>query len=122
MKPNFSKLDNNFNAKICDFGMSKTVANTIKNSTKATVGTVQWSGPEYLDRKRIEERNGKGDVFSFGVIVWEIVSGKFPWESQGYSPLDVVSSIIAGERLEIPKTCDSTLKTMMLNCWKHSKP
>ena len=113
-------MDNYFNAKICDFGLSKTVANTIKNSTKPTIGTLYWSAPEYLDRKRIKERSGKGDVFSFGVIVWEIVTGEFPWESQEYLPTDVIASVTEGERLEIPETCDATLKTVMLDCWKHS--
>ena len=97
--------------------MSKTVANTMKNSTKVHVGSAPWSAPEYINPKRIKERNGKGDVFSFGVIVWEIVTGEAPWEKEGFSHMDIAMSVFAGDRLKIPDTCNSILKDIIQECW-----
>ena len=101
--------------------MSKTVANTIKNSTKVHVGSAPWSAPEYLNPRRINERNGKGDVFSFGVIVWEIVTGLFPWESEKYGHMDIAFSVNAGEQLVIPDTCNDILRNIMQGCWNQGK-
>nr|AAA62232.1 S-receptor kinase [Brassica napus] len=67
-------LDKNMTPKISDFGMARifardeTEANTVK-----VVGTYGYMSPEYAMHEIFSE---KSDVFSFGVIVLEIVSGK----------------------------------------------
>ena len=40
-------------------------------------GTPHWMAPEVLRSEHIDE---KADVYSFGVILWEILTGKIPWE------------------------------------------
>ena len=85
------------------------------------MGTVAWSAPEYLTFSRIKERNEKGDVFSFGVIAWELVSRQTPWQSSGMSLRDIEQAVVSGHRLEIPTECPKTLKNLIQLCWKNGK-
>uniref|UniRef100_A0A7N0ZWQ7 non-specific serine/threonine protein kinase n=1 Tax=Kalanchoe fedtschenkoi TaxID=63787 RepID=A0A7N0ZWQ7_KALFE len=68
-------VDRNWTVKVGDFGLSR-----LKNSTFLTAksgrGTPQWMAPEVL---RNEPSNEKSDVFSFGVILWELVTESVPW-------------------------------------------
>ena len=84
------------------------------------LGTIPWTAPEYLTVKRKKERNEKGDVFSFGVIVWELVTRKMPWRAEGYSRDDIREVVVSGERLEIPKTCTEIVREVMNQCWNDS--
>lgn len=111
------------NAKICDFGLSKHIKSTNVISLHDNIyGTVTHAAPEYLDYRRIAERNEKGDIFSFGVVLWELVTRKKPWEAEiameNFLSLDIVQKVLAGARLEIPTYCHSELRNIMLDCWK----
>nr|GEW05327.1 G-type lectin S-receptor-like serine/threonine-protein kinase At4g27290 [Tanacetum cinerariifolium] len=67
-------LDSAMNPKISDFGLArKFVGNDADAKTKKVVGTYGYISPEYAVHGRFSI---KSDVFSFGVIVLEIVSGK----------------------------------------------
>ncbi|CAN1227642.1 G-type lectin S-receptor-like serine/threonine-protein kinase At4g27290 [Linum perenne] len=67
-------LDNDMNPKISDFGLAKIfVGNTIQENTINVVGTYGYMSPEYTIDGIYSI---KSDVFSFGVMVLEIVSGK----------------------------------------------
>nr|XP_027189283.1 cysteine-rich receptor-like protein kinase 10 isoform X1 [Cicer arietinum] len=67
-------LDENMNPKISDFGMAKIFqADQTQVNTGRIVGTYGYMSPEYAMRGQFSV---KSDVFSFGVLVLEIVSGK----------------------------------------------
>ncbi|KAL8257716.1 hypothetical protein R6Q59_029757 [Mikania micrantha] len=67
-------LDGDMNPKISDFGLArKFVGHDIIGKTKKVVGTYGYISPEYAVHGRFSI---KSDVFSFGVLVLEIVSGK----------------------------------------------
>ena len=100
-------------AKICDFGSSTTEY----KHTQDLYGTGGWAAPEYLDIRRKNERNEKGDVFSFGVISWELLTKDSPWKEFATSPLDIIVTVTSGERLEIPKHCPEKLRNLMVQCW-----
>ena len=109
--------------KITDFGESKAILNSVaaKSSVKATIGTIGWTAPEYLDVRRNNERTEKGDVYSFGVIIWELVTREIPW-NEGLGPIDIIFlKVIAGEKLKIPSGCNKLLERMMCECWDNSK-
>ncbi|KAI9124167.1 hypothetical protein K1719_005467 [Acacia pycnantha] len=74
LKPSNILLDNEMNPRISDFGLAKLVTiNTNEGSTNRIVGTYGYMSPEYAMYGQYSE---KSDVFSFGVIVLEIISGK----------------------------------------------
>ncbi|XP_028767769.1 putative receptor-like protein kinase At4g00960 [Neltuma alba] len=76
-------LDNEMNPKISDFGMAKMVGiHEIEESTSNIVGTYGYMSPEYAMFGQYSE---KSDVFSFGVIVLEMISGRKITSSQDQS-------------------------------------
>ena len=85
------------------------------------LGTILWSAPEHLLLKRKQERNEKGDVFSFGVIAWELLTRKVPWKEENYSGEDIKEAVTTGDRLAIPKECPEYLRQVMEQCCNDSK-
>ncbi|XP_042753492.1 G-type lectin S-receptor-like serine/threonine-protein kinase At4g27290 isoform X2 [Lactuca sativa] len=76
-------LDEDMNPKISDFGLArKFVGFDTSAKTKKVVGTYGYISPEYAVHGRFST---KSDVFSFGVLVLEIVSGR---KNQGFSHKD----------------------------------
>lgn len=66
-------LDDNLNAKIADFGLVRCLATEKSHLSTGIAGTLGYMAPEYLVRGQLSE---KADVYSFGVLVLEIVCGK----------------------------------------------
>eukprot|EP01018_Ginkgo_biloba_P002110 Gb_06080 [translate_table: standard] len=68
-------LDNYFRAKISDFGLAKLVGKAGEGEASVTrvVGTFGYLAPEYL---RDGQATTKSDVYAFGVVLFELISGK----------------------------------------------
>ncbi|OMO90118.1 S-locus glycoprotein [Corchorus olitorius] len=73
-------LDNNMNPKILDFGLARKFGgDQTEDKTRRVVGTYGYMSPEYAFHGCFSM---KSDVFSFGVLILEIITGK---RSRGYS-------------------------------------
>jgi len=66
-------LDNKYRPKIADFGLAKLFGEDQSHVTTRIAGTLGYMAPEYALRGQLTE---KADVFSFGVLVLEIISGR----------------------------------------------
>lgn len=67
-------VDKDWTVKVCDFGLSRVKAGTLAPWSRA--GTPEWMAPEVL---RNEPSNESCDVYSFGVILYELITRKEPW-------------------------------------------
>ncbi|KAL0838208.1 hypothetical protein Bca101_090098 [Brassica carinata] len=74
-------LEAAYSLAVADFGLSRIKHETYL-ATKSGRGTPQWMAPEVL---RNESANEKSDIYSFGVVLWELATGKIP---MGNSQLD----------------------------------
>ena len=83
------------------------------------MGTVSYAGPEYLDYRRKKERDEKGDIFSFGVIAWELFTREIPWQKEEYLETDIFTAVLQGERLEIPESI--IIRKLIQETWNDSK-
>lgn len=109
-------VDKNWNVKVGDFGLSK-----LKHATFLTAksggGTPQWMAPEVL---RNERSNEKSDVFSFGVILWELMTISIPWAN--LNTLQVVGVVgFMERRLDIAEGLDPRISSVISDSWQ-SKP
>ncbi|XP_028087611.1 serine/threonine-protein kinase EDR1 isoform X1 [Camellia sinensis] len=106
-------VDNNWNVKVGDFGLSRLKHNTFLSS-KSTAGTPEWMAPEVL---RNEPSNEKCDVYSFGIILWELATLRLPWS--GMNPMQVVGAVgFQNRRLDIPKEVDPLVARIIWECWQ----
>ncbi|KAJ0844197.1 putative protein kinase RLK-Pelle-PERK-1 family [Helianthus annuus] len=67
-------LDKNFEARVSDFGLAKLAAD-VTHVTTRVMGTFGYMAPEYARSGNLSE---KSDVFSFGVVLLELITGRKP--------------------------------------------
>lgn len=68
-------LDNNFEAMVADFGLAKLSTDNHTHVSTRVMGTFGYLAPEYASSGKLSE---KSDVFSFGVMLLELITGKRP--------------------------------------------
>ncbi|XP_070665012.1 serine/threonine-protein kinase CTR1 isoform X4 [Malus domestica] len=105
-------VDKKYTVKVCDFGLSRLKANTFLSS-KSAAGTPEWMAPEVL---RDEPSNEKSDIYSFGVILWELATMQQPWGN--LNPAQVVAAVgFKNKRLEIPRDLNPNVAAIIEACW-----
>uniref|UniRef100_A0AAX7SKN6 mitogen-activated protein kinase kinase kinase n=1 Tax=Astatotilapia calliptera TaxID=8154 RepID=A0AAX7SKN6_ASTCA len=97
--------------KISDFGTSKELSD--KSTKMSFAGTVAWMAPEVIRNEPVSE---KVDIWSFGVVLWEMLTGEVPYK-------DVDSSAIIwgvgnnSLQLPVPDSCPESFKLLLRQCW-----
>ncbi|KAJ3445756.1 ankyrin repeat-containing protein [Anaeramoeba flamelloides] len=107
-------IDQNFNAKITDFGLTKTINLHQSQNLNTIVGTMNWMAPELLRDER--DYTNKIDIYAFGIILWEISTQRMPFKNM--SPLRIPMLVgYKGHRPEIKKT--DLFYDIIIKCWAH---
>ena len=91
IKPSNVRLLEDGTAKIMDFGIAK-LGGTHLTKTGMMVGTVHYMSPEQVRGKPLD---GRSDVFSVGVILYEMLAGERPFRAEG--PTQVLYKIVNEE-------------------------
>jgi hypothetical protein len=73
IKPSNILLDDDLNAYVSDFGLSKLLGDSQTHATTGVAGTFGYVSPEYALTCRVTE---KADVYSYGVVLLELISDK----------------------------------------------
>ncbi|XP_047072858.1 serine/threonine-protein kinase CTR1-like isoform X2 [Lolium rigidum] len=99
--------------KVGDFGLSKIKRNTLVSG--GVRGTLPWMAPELLNggSNKVSE---KVDVFSFGIVMWEILTGEEPYANMHYGA--IIGGIVNNTlRPHVPASCDPEWRRLMEQCW-----
>ncbi|XP_030946979.1 probable leucine-rich repeat receptor-like protein kinase At5g49770 isoform X2 [Quercus lobata] len=91
IKSNNILLDESFNAKVADFGLSKSEFDSERNSVTTQVkGTLGYLDPEYYMTQQLTK---KSDVYSFGVVMLELITARKPIQQGKYIVVEVRNAI-----------------------------
>jgi mitogen-activated protein kinase kinase kinase 13 len=98
--------------KISDFGTSRTWNGVSEKMSFA--GTVAWMAPEAIKEVECSE---KVDIWSFGVVLWELLTCEVPYDGMEQS---AIMYMVGCGKLKppIPKTCPDGFRLIMEMCWK----
>ena len=100
--------------KVADFGTSRVMRGDCL-STKGDAGTTNWMSPEVLrgDTARISE---KCDIWSYGVILYEIVTREKPWRDLTAHQI-MYKVTMEGYRLKMPDGVQPEITALVNDCW-----
>lgn len=101
--------DNALHAKLTDFGLS-----TIKPKHVGMSGTIAWMAPELMSGKQSVTK--ESDVYSFGMLLWELVTQKIPFEDSSPS---LIKEWVLNQHVRetIPESCSTEFKSLIEKCW-----
>lgn len=109
-------LDEKFTVKVADFGLARDMYDkeyySVHNKTGAKL-PVKWMALESLQTQKFTT---KSDVWSFGVLLWELMTrGAPPYPD--VNTFDITVYLLQGRRLLQPEYCPDALYEVMLKCW-----
>ncbi|KAI9098440.1 hypothetical protein K1719_025065 [Acacia pycnantha] len=97
--------------KVADFGVARFLNQG--GVMTAETGTYRWMAPEVINHQPYDQ---KADVFSFSIVLWELVTAKVPYDAM--TPLQAALGVRQGLRPELPKQGHPKLIDLMQRCWE----
>jgi serine/threonine protein kinase/tetratricopeptide (TPR) repeat protein len=94
LKPSNIMIDQEGSARIMDFGIARSLKGKGITGAGVIIGTPEYMSPEQVDGKETDQRS---DIYSLGIILYEMLTGRLPFE--GDTPL----SIAVQHRSDAPK-------------------
>jgi len=119
LKPSNIIIDRQGNARILDFGIARSVAGKGITGAGVMIGTPEYMSPEQVEGKETDQRS---DIYSLGVILYEMVTGRVPFE--GDTPFTVgvkQKSEIPKDPKELNKQIPDGLNHVILRCLEKEK-
>ncbi|PKC15822.1 hypothetical protein RhiirA5_407728 [Rhizophagus irregularis] len=107
------------NIKLADFGLSKKIAEVSSDASKI-FGVIPYIDPESFNNQHNYKLNKKSDVYSVGVLLWQISSGYEPFKNKGFNyDAYLVLKILNGEREEMIDGTPAEYNKLYTECWKY---
>jgi serine/threonine-protein kinase CTR1 len=118
-------IDDNGKSKLIDFGLSKSdiTMKTMTLETKSGKGGLQGT-PKYMAPEIFESMDNytqNSEVYSFGILTWEVLTGRVPWE--GLNEFNIITKVsLKHERPSpLPEDVDAKLISLLTAMW-HRDP
>lgn len=115
-----------FYAKVDGFACSKTKERSMTYSHQDREGTLRYMAPEVMGKEgdgRDQQNSAKYpfkiDIFSFGMLCYEILTGNIPFYTLDQRTMQ--KAMLNGQRPSLPQQCPQGLKTLIEACW-HRDP
>lgn len=96
--------------KICDFGTACDLKTYMTNNK----GSAAWMAPEVFEGSNYTE---KCDVYSWGIILWQVLTRRKPFSEVGGNALRIMWSVHQGKRPPLIDGCPKPLEELMIRCW-----
>jgi len=103
LKPQNIMIDEEGNARIMDFGIARAVRGKGITAAGVIVGTPEYMSPEQAEVKEVDQRS---DIYSLGVILYEMVTGRVPFEGE------TALGIAMKHKSEMPKAVSPSKGTL----------
>ncbi|GAB2231401.1 hypothetical protein Droror1_Dr00010407 [Drosera rotundifolia] len=111
LKPENILIDQDFHMKMADFGTACDEAHVDFFSDDP--GTYRWMAPEMIKRKPYGR---KVDVYSFGLILWEMVAGRIPYDDM--IPVQAAFAVVNKDiRPEFSENFPPAIRALVEHCW-----
>lgn len=118
LKPDNVLLDDNLEPHVTDFGTSKFYSSGQSNNQTQNVGTAIYMAPEIIEGVKY---NGKADVYSFAILMYEVVTDLVPYEDfqKGNITLFQFNMKVLSEnyRPEFKVPIKKSIKELIEKCW-----
>lgn len=108
--PNLLLTNQGLTLKICDFGTACDIHTQMTNNK----GSAAWMAPEVFEGCQYSERC---DVFSWGIILWEVVTRRKPFDELGGPAFRIMWAVHTGTRPPLIQGCPKPVEDLMTRCW-----
>lgn len=100
---------------MADVGIAKRISpDSARLKVEDRQFSLLWAAPEMLISDELDE---KADVYSLGVIIWELFTLQSPWSDVGMQ-YKINELVVAGSHNTIPENTPPMLRKLLLECWK----